>query len=254
MLLYALGATFLQSLIALLVSLSLMVRPWAARFMHLGIPFAAGTILGNVFFHLLPELLHDGHYETETGLAILLGVFLMLCVEAYFHCSHDSAHQLECHEHDHHHQHFGAMSLVGDGLHNFLDGIAIGASFLISLEVGIATTIAVAFHEIPQELADVAMMKRSGWSTRKIVWTNVLISATSLLGVLVTFLLAESTEILKGWLLPIAIGQFIYIALADLLPEIHRKSHWKKYIAEILLMIVGVGIMYLLVQYLPHVD
>lgn len=209
------------------------------------ISFAAGSLLGDVFFHLLPEQIisEEPFLTNETILGILFGIILMLIVEAYFHCSHDSSDEIE---HKHNHSHLAKLNLIGDGLHNFLDGLAIASSFLVSPEVGIATTIAVIFHEIPQELADVSVLSYSGWSRVKILLSNFATALTSVAGVLVVFLINGFVENAERVLVPIAIGQFIYIALADLIPEIHKKSGVKKYILEISAFIIGIGIMYLL--------
>jgi zinc and cadmium transporter len=138
------------------------------------------------------------------------------------------------------------LNIIGDGIHNFLDGVAIASSFLISPEIGIATTIAVIFHEIPQEIADVSVLVYSGWNKARILVINFLTALTAMLGVVLVFVLTNFIEDLEKYLVPVAAGQFIYIALADLLPVIHRKAGVKKYIVEIAAFIIGLIIMFLL--------
>jgi len=216
------------------------------------IAFAAGTMLGNAFFHLMPEYLEQYHWSSSVAFYILVGMTIMLVVEAFFHCSHDSSHMVNCKDesHPHHGEHLGLMNLSGDFIHNFLDGIAIGASFLISTEVGIATTVAVILHEIPQEFADTMVLSYAGWKRGKIILANALTSLTAILGVLVVIAATQVMDTAEALLIPIAIGQFIYIALADLLPEIHNKARVKKYIGEISLFIIGMGIFYYISTFL----
>lgn len=172
----------------------------------------------------------------------------MLLVEAYLHCSHDSEEEIEkANDHStHSHVHLGELNTLGDALHNYLDGVALASSFLISPEIGIATTVAIILHEIPQEFADVSVLVYAGWSKAKILVINFLTALTSLLGVFTVYILSSINSELEMYLIPIAIGQFIYIALADLLPVIHKKAGVKKYIIEITTFLIGIGLMYLL--------
>lgn len=243
---YSIVATLLVSSVSFIGIIVLLQRIRKKSYIITAlISFAAGSLLGDVFFHLIPEQIisEEPFLTNETILGILFGIILMLIVEAYFHCSHDSSEELENHEK---HSHLAKLNLIGDGLHNFLDGLAIASSFLVSPSVGIATTIAVIMHEIPQELADVSILSYSGWSRVKILLSNFATALTSLLGVLVTFVLNSFIEHAEAILVPIAAGQFIYIALADLIPEIHKKSGVKKYILEISTFVVGIAVMYLL--------
>lgn len=251
-LLYASLASLFLSLISFIVTYFLIFTKgeWSKIVLHYGIPFAAGSILGNVFFHLLPEQISEYGYTSTTSIWIIVGILLMLITEAYFHCSHDSMHELECDNRKH--AHLAPLNLMGDGIHNFLDGIAIGAAFLVHTEIGIITTIAIALHELPQEMADVSVLKLSGWRHSSILISNTLVSLTALVGVFVAFMISAMSNAMIPILVAIAIGQFIYIALADLVPEIHTKSGMKKYILEISIFIVGLLLMYVLTNVLPE--
>jgi len=245
------AATFLVSLVSFVGIFFLIKRVSKSIFITAFVSFAAGSLIGDVFFHLLPEHIELHGYTNESVLGILFGITIMLIIEAYLHCSHDSSTEIEViekeHDHNHHlHNHLGKLNIIGDGIHNFLDGVAIASSFLISPEIGIATTIAVIFHEIPQEIADVSVLVYSGWNKARILVINFLTALTAMLGVVLVFVLTNFIEDLEKYLVPVAAGQFIYIALADLLPVIHRKAGVKKYIVEIAAFIIGLIIMFLL--------
>lgn len=236
-------ATFVVSLVSFF-GLIVLLKPIASRNFVITalISFAAGSLIGDVFFHLLAENIEEFGYENKTIIGILIGIVLMLITEAYLHCSHDSSAELS-HEHKENHR-LAKMNIIGDGVHNLLDGIAIAASFFVSPEVGVATTIAVILHEIPQELADASILLYSGWERKKVLLFNFLTALTSIFGALIVIVAESFIENLEQVLVPIAAGQFIYIALADLVPEIHKKSGVKKYSLEIAMFILGIFIMY----------
>jgi len=204
------------------------------------IAFAAGTLLGDVFFHLIPEHIESKGYDLKTVFGILAGILIMLVIESILHCSHDKPKKSEKP------MHLAYMNISGDAVHNFLDGVAVGAAFLINPTVGFATTIAVILHEIPQEFADASVLLYAGWKKTKILMVNFLTALTAVMGALFVFILKDIIQNLESFLIPVAAGQFIYIALADLLPEIHKKTGAKKYIVEITAFILGTITMYLL--------
>lgn len=205
------------------------------------ISFAAGSLIGDVLWHLLPEGVENIGLDNNFILNIFIGILIMIVVEAYFHCSHDSQEEID------EHKHLAHVNIVGDGIHNFLDGLAIGVAFLVDpVTIGLPTLVAVILHEIPQELADASILVYAGWERTKILFFNFLTGLTSVLGVLLVFILNKSFENLERILIPIAIGQFIYIALADLLPEIHRNKTVKSYIVKVSFFVAGFAIMFLL--------
>lgn len=242
-------ATIIVSLISFVGIFVLIERIYKSTFLTALISFAAGSLLGDVLIHLLPDHIENYGYNNETILGLLAGIIIMLIVEAYLHCSHDSEEELEKivdeNVQSHRgHSHLGKLNTIGDAVHNYLDGLAIAASFLVSPEIGIATTIAVIFHEIPQELADVSVLAFSGWTKKKILTINFLTALTALAGVITVYIVTNLNSDIEKFLIPLAAGQFIYIALADLLPVIHKKAGVKKYLVEILAFIVGIVIMY----------
>ncbi len=142
-----------------------------------------------------------------------------------------------------HVQPVGKLILVSDGVHNFIDGLIIGISFLVSIPVGVATTLAVILHEIPQEVGDFAVLLHAGYERKRALWLNFLSALAAVLGTLVAFVLGESGELLAMAILPVAAGGFIYIAVADLIPELHKTKAAKHSLLQIGSLILGVVLM-----------
>ncbi|HCC84647.1 MAG TPA: ZIP family metal transporter, partial [Candidatus Pacebacteria bacterium] len=214
----SLVAVFLVSLVSLvgLVTLSFSITKLRRQILIL-ISFAAGTLLGDVFWHLVPEIVGSKTGWTfTTSASVLAGISLSLILEKIIHWRH-------CHLPItvHHQHHFAGMNLFGDGLHNFLDGVIIAASFITSFPMGVATTLAVLAHEIPQEIGDFGVLIHSGFSRKKALWLNFLTALTAVLGVLVAVMVSNITIAIETVLLPFAVGSFLYIAGSDLIPELH---------------------------------
>ncbi|MFS8130445.1 MAG: ZIP family metal transporter [Candidatus Dojkabacteria bacterium] len=244
-LVYSLIATFIVSLISF-VGILLFFRKTNSKssFITSLIAFAAGALLGDAFLHLIGKAIEVNGYSIGIMVYVFAGILLMLVIEAYFHCSHDAT---EENKHNHAtNKVLGNLNTFGNAIHNFLDGIAIAASFLVSPVAGVASTIAIIFHEIPQEFADVGILLYSGWSKKKVLVLNFLTALTAVLGAIFTIILSSYIQGAQKFLIPLAAGQFIYIALADLLPEIHEKAGVKKYVLEIGMFCVGFILMYVL--------
>ena len=141
---------------------------------------------------------------------------------------------------------FAYTNLVGDGLHNFIDGLIIGASYIVSVPVGIATTIAVVLHEIPQEIGDFGVLIHAGFSKGKALALNFLSAVAAILGAVVALWLSGAVEGLEMVLIPLAAGGFIYIAGSDLIPELHKENHIVRSILQVISFIAGIGVMLLL--------
>lgn len=202
------------------------------------VSFAAGTLFGDVFFHLLPEFVEEIGWTTELSWAILSGILFSLVLEKLVRWRH-------CHLPitKHHVHHFAVMNIVGDAIHNFIDGMIIAASFILSPAVGTATTIAVLLHEIPQELGDFGVIVHSGMSKLKALTLNFLTALTALVGVVVVFVLGDSAQVITQWLVPFAAGTFLYIAGSDLIPELHKEQSWRVSLAQISTFIMGLVVM-----------
>jgi zinc and cadmium transporter len=180
-------------------------------------PFAAGALLAAVFLDLLHDGIHEADAETVL-LAALIGIILFFLAERFLHWFH------------HHHQHEGhkdpsrSLIITGDIIHNGLDGIAIAAAFLVSVPTGIVTTIAIAAHEIPQEIGDFGLLLSKGMSRRKVLVVNVLSALATTVMAVVTFALGSESQLPLGALIGLSAGFLLYIAASDIIPEIHEHS------------------------------
>ncbi|MDF1581896.1 MAG: ZIP family metal transporter [Methyloprofundus sp.] len=222
-----------------------------AKVLPHGISFATGALLAVAFWGLIPHAFEEVGPSEIQGLSgsIMLGLLLFFTLEKlliwrHCHSSRCAAH-IDTDEHDHGHAHgshqsAGTMILIGDGLHNFVDGVLIAAAFLTDVQLGIVTSLAVAAHEIPQEVGDFAILLHSGFSKKKALIYNVLASLTTVLGgVLAYYSLAGLHDSLP-YFLAIASSSFIYIAVADLIPTLHKKTDIKTSLQQIALILAGV--------------
>jgi zinc and cadmium transporter len=239
--LYALASVALVSVVSLIGILTLSIN--AARLRSILIylvSFAAGALFGDAFFHLLPEAAEEaGGFTLQLSMAVLGGILLFFVVEKIVHWRHC---HLPAEEHNHIHP-FAWMNLVGDAVHNFLDGLIIGISYLVSIPVGIATTIAVVLHEIPQEIADFGVLLHGGFTKQKALFYNFLISLSAVVGAVLALVVGTRIEGMAGILVPLAAGGFIYIAGADLIPELHKEVEVRKSAMQFFVILLGFGVM-----------
>ncbi len=203
------------------------------------VSFSAGALLGDVFLHILPEMAEAG-FGTSEGVYILAGIVLFFALErfVFWHHSH-SEHSEEIHSSVY-------LTQAADSLHNFVDGIIIAASYFISIPVGIATTMAVIFHEIPQEIGNFGVLLHGGWSKSKALWYNFFSALSAVLGALVVLVFARGDAAIPSWLTALAAASFIYIAMSDLIPELQKVKEQKKSILLLLTFIFGALCMALL--------
>jgi zinc and cadmium transporter len=244
--LLAIGAVVGVSLISLVGVIPLVVSKRLRACVLYLVSFSVGALLGDVFLHIVPEMAEAGDMEKGAEL-ILVGILISFVIEKLIHWRHchtlpDDKHE---HCHDHHHQ-IGIMSLFADGLHNFIDGALIAASFLVDVQVGIATTIAVGLHEIPQEIGDFAVLLHSGFTKKKAILFNVLSACAAIVGAIGVLALQSAIPVAESILLPIAAGNFLYIAGVDLIPELHKETKIRSSILQLLSIVAGIGIMYAL--------
>lgn len=225
--------SFLRNVIAFLVALSV------------------GALFGDAFIHLVPEAFETGSSELAVSFALSLGVLVFFLMEKVLRWRHshgvheESIDTIATHTHDK--KHIGWLVFFGDGLHNFVDGVIIAAGFLVDPTIGIATTIAVVLHEIPQEIGDFGLLLHSGWTAKKALFMNFLSAVTSVLGALSVLLFqtafSESVLALFG---AFAAGGFIYIAGSDLVPELHEKTGTKAIFSQVIFVGLGFALMFLL--------
>lgn len=195
-------------------------------------PFAAGALLSAVFLDLLKEGIEQTSSDTVL-LSALIGLVLFFFAERFLHWFH------------HHHQHENSdpsktLIIIGDVVHNALDGIAIAAAFLVSIPTGIVTTIAVASHEIPQEIGDFGLLLSKGMSRAKVLWVNVASALATTLAAIITFTIGDQDAIPIGVLLGLSAGFLLYIAASDIIPEIHERASTKLFDWQPLLLLAGV--------------
>ncbi len=238
--------TFFGSIVSLLGGVLLLFKKnLATKISDYLAAFAAGALLGTAFFDLLPEAL-DGETSTDTVLGwTLAGILLFFLLERFIHWFH------------HHHEHegettkpTGTLIILGDSVHNFIDGVVIAITFLINPAVGVVTTLAVGAHEIPQEIGDFGILLKAGYSRKKVLWYNVLSACTAFAGALITYWIGPSIEAYLPILLGVTAGFFIYIATSDLIPEIHAWGKKKLAVAESFLLLGGVIVVGVLVRLL----
>jgi zinc and cadmium transporter len=239
---YALISTIIVSLVSLVGVLSLSIKEeFTRKYIFLFVSLAVGALLGDSFIHLIPESFEKLSNGTSVGLLVISGVLLFFILEKFLHWHHHGDDTEENHTHP-----VGKLIIFSDGVHNFIDGIIIGTSFLISIPVGIATTIAVILHEIPQELGDFAVLLHAGYTKRRALWFNFLSALMAVLGTLVAFMIGGISEDLIAWVLPLAAGGFIYVAVADLMPELHKTTVVKSSLLQISALVLGVFLMFCL--------
>ena len=213
------------------------------------VSFATGALLGAALLGLLPHALAaagtgDIHAIPMTVLLGLLGFFVLEKMVLWRHCHVDHC-EVHAPGQSHRKRSAGTLILIGDGLHNFLDGILIAGAFLTDIHLGIVTSIAVAAHEIPQEVGDFAVLLHSGFSRGKAFLYNVLSSLTTVIGGLLAYYMLQDLEPLLPYVLAIAASSFIYIAVADLIPTLHERVEGSAALQQIILIAAGVLVIYL---------
>ena len=230
---WALGASIVVSLISLIGILSLWFKDtWLNRALVLLIGFAAGGLIGGAFLHLLPEALEQAESRVVFPYLILGFVFFFI-LEKYLYWRH--CHKDLCNVHA-----FTYLSLVGDGIHNFTDGLIIGASFIVSIHFGIVTSLVIILHEIPQEIGDFAVLIYGGFSKLKALSYNFFIGLTCVLGTITGYFISVNTKNFSCFLLPFTAGGFIYIAACDLVPELHKQPDLKKSALSMFAFLCGI--------------
>lgn len=240
-------ATFLISLISLVGVFFIFIKSKVLNKITLFlVSFAIGALLGDAFIHLIPQSFEQISFPLYSSLLVLGGILLFFILEKVLRWRH--CHQINCCQSDsQHNDHIITLNLFGDTVHNLIDGMLIAASFMVSFSVGLATSIAVLIHEIPQEIGDFGIFLHSGLSKKKAIFYNFLSALASLLGVVLTFLIGQNFNNFSHFLIPITAGGFIYLAATDLIPELHR--HDTKIInslIQLIFIILGIILMSLL--------
>lgn len=247
-LLLIIGFTLLGGLLSVLLAALLLLIPEThhPRLLPHGVSFALGALLSVAFLDLLPDALAQAGAERQpeilaTVLIGILGFFLLEKLLIWRHCHRDPC---ETHNARHDHQPAGALIVIGDAIHNFVDGILIAAAFLTDVQLGILTSIAVATHEIPQEVGDFAILLQSGYSRRKALLYNVLSSLSTMVGGILAYLGFDAHHAQLPYVLALAAASFIYVAVADLIPSLHQKTTLREGFQQLGLIIAGILLIY----------
>jgi zinc and cadmium transporter len=244
-LIWILVSTFIVSLISLIGILTLTIKDKLLHKIVFGlIGFSAGALIGGAFLHILPEALE----KTESTLVfyyLILGIILFFFMERYFYWRH-------CHEEGKCDVHaFTYLNLIGDGFHNFVDGMVIAVSFVVSINLGIVTTVAVLLHEIPQELGDFGVLIYGGFTKQKALLYNFISALMALVGAIAAYFISDIAVGFANFILPLTAGGFIYIATSDLIPEIHKESNRRRSTLAFIAFLLGITFMAIAKQLLP---
>ena len=227
---------FVVSLVSLVGVFFLSLREdILKRYIGFFISIAIGALLGDAFIHIIPEIMESDMNTNLVSILIISGILLFFIIEKFIHWHHHGEDKEEEHIHP-----VGKLILFTDGFHNLIDGAIIGASFLVSIPLGIATTLAVILHEIPQEIGDFAVLIHSGYSKKKALLFNFLSASAAFIGLFIVFIFGNIIDGASTWFMPIAAGGFIYIAVADLIPELHKTKNVKHSIIQIIIIALGI--------------
>jgi zinc and cadmium transporter len=231
------------SLISLVGASVLLGRGKLKSILPLLVALAAGALIGDTFLHLLPHAVEHagGKFTPMIAWGVLGGLVGFFLIESVLHWHH---HGEDVHEHSEEGiHHIGWMNLIGDGFHNFIDGMLIAAAWLLSPEAGLATTIAVLLHEIPQEFGDFGVLLHAGFSAKRAILYNLLSGLAALVGAAVVLVTNDATGHMAQALGPVAAGGFLYIACADLVPEMRKRARGWKLVTTGLALAAGLGLM-----------
>lgn len=206
------------------------------RIVMLLVSLSAGALMGGAFLHLMPEAVEMIEVSASFGI-FLLSFTAFFLIEKILHWRH--CHKENCKVHP-----FGYMNLVGDSIHNFIDGLVIASTFILDFNLGVATTLAVALHEIPQEIGDYGVLIYAGFKKNTALLVNYAVAFVVVIGGIVGYLAFSYISNILPYLLPFAAGGFVYIAASDLMPEIRKESDLKKSALSMVIFVVGILLMY----------
>lgn len=241
---WALISTFIVSLISLVGIFTLAIKDkWLQNILFYLIGFSTGALIGGAFLHILPEALKKAD-TTVVFYYLIFGIALFFLMEKYFYWRH--CHNGICDIHA-----FTYLNLIGDGFHNFIDGMIIAVSFIISIKLGLITTLAIIFHEIPQELGDFGVLVYGGFTKRRALIFNFISALTAMIGAIIGYIASGAIVHFVNFILPLTGGGFIYIATSDLIPEIHKEKDLRRSTLAFVAFLFGIMFMALVKQFFP---
>ncbi len=248
--LYALVSVIIISLISVIFAIPFLLKKKISKKVLLFLlSISVGVLLATVFMDFLPEATSHG-YTLGIAIYLLLGFLVMFVLEKFVHFHHHKK-CVEGHCGHSHAYNLAPINLIGDGIHNFIDGLVIAGSYAVNVNLGITATVSILFHEIPQEIADFGVLLYSGMSKKKALIFNFLSAATAILGTIVGILLASRISNFTQFIIPFAAGNFIYIAASNLVPQLHRECELKDTLLHLTAIVMGVAIITLITLYGP---
>jgi zinc and cadmium transporter len=239
--LYMLISVAVVSLLSLIgISLLALSHEAFHKIVFVLVALAVGALFGDAFLHLLPDAYADPARSSQTSLFVIVGILLFFGLENFLHWRHQHSDE---HEEI---QPFGYLNLIADMTHNFIDGLIIGASYLVGVKMGIATSLAVMLHEIPHEFSNFGVLVKSGFSKGRALFLNFVTALTALAGGLIAWWVGGNTEGFIRMLIPLTAGGFIYIAGSDLVPQLHKDVKSVRALVQFAAILAGVGLMFLI--------
>jgi len=240
---YTLVSVFVVSLISLIGVLFIgLDEKRLKKILIFLVSFAVGGLFGDSFIHILPEAFKNASSPYQVSFGVLGGILVFFILEKFIYWRH--CHAGICAIHN---KPVVWLNLIGDGFHNFIDGIIIGASYAVSFGIGLTTTLAVVLHEIPQEIGDYAILVNGGLSRRKALLFNFLCALLAVAGAVAALLIGPVLKDFSSYVLPFTAGGFIYMAGSDLIPELHKEVHFSRSLMQFVSILLGVALMALLI-------
>jgi zinc and cadmium transporter len=242
-----LSSVLAVSLVSLIGLSALSISPARLHRIVSGlVSFAVGALLGDAFIHLIPQSFAGDGLTLNASLLILAGLLLFFIVEKLLRHRHGTLHEHE-HVQERWNPHLATLNLFGDSIHNFIDGVLIGASYLVHPSLGFSTTIAVLFHEIPQEFGDFGILLKAGLSIKKAILYNLASASMAIVGAILTLLIGHvAQQTITQILVPVTAGGFVYIAAANLIPELQCERGIRSLLVQAVLISLGISVMGLL--------
>lgn len=236
---WILAATIADGLFAFAGVFTLIMKKALFRKVMLAlVAFSAGALLGGAFFHLMPEALEGASGGLYPFILLLAGFVVFFLLEKFLYWHHCHNYEGKCPVHP-----VSYLILIGDGLHNMIDGLVIAASFFTGVHFGIITTLMIIAHEVPQELGDFAVLVHGGFSRLKALMFNFISQLTAVIGGIIGYFAAASAEHFSAYLLPVAAGGFLYISASDLIPELHKEKDARKSVTSFVFFLCGIALM-----------
>jgi len=243
---WIIGASFAGGVLSVLCA-ALFALNARAHWVNSLVSYAIGALLGAAFLEILPEAMETASSPAAVSGTVLVGIMLFFTLEKLLlwrHCHHDHCEAHEVHVHDTSGR-SGTLIIVGDTFHNFVDGIIIAAAFLVDVKLGIVTSLAIIAHEIPQEVGDFMILLHSGYSKTRALMLNLVSSLATLVGGMLAYFALQTMRDIVPTLLALAAASMIYVAVADLIPGLHKRTELRDTVEQVVLIVLGVSSIFL---------